>query len=339
MQQYAMSHQTVLDQAFRRIDALMPGALQQVQLAASADIARTLTGPSALTGVREAMWAQAELQRVLLSPAWQLVQETMGLAAAEAYSSQLSGLSAAIRAVQELPRNEALWYASAAVRRVERLNTVTVTAWRRFAIRPPSAPEDVIRLGTAGRTTYGLVSASALVTRVASPAEAATEPWLTAPVEMRDDLLERLRELDPGLPGKLHGAWDRASRPGPSAASQVANTLVELIDWSLRLAAPDEEVLAWHTSTHRSPAELNRDLPTRRLKVRYLMRDRDPDGRAADAYGRHLSVLLEGLQGGKHHLEDEDVAIVKHMIPAVEGFLGFVLLSVERGEPRHGHRD
>jgi hypothetical protein len=30
------------------------------------------------------------------------------------------------------------------------------------------------------------------------------------------------------------------------AASQAAHSLVELIDWALRLGAPNEEVLLWH---------------------------------------------------------------------------------------------
>lgn len=327
MQEYLLLHQSGVGQALRSLDALMPSALQQVQLGVAAGFARTLTGASALTGLREAMRAQGELQRVLTSPAWSRLGELKGFETANAYANRLTGLSAAIRAVQELPSNAAIEQASATFRRVERLNTASLTSWRRLTVRPPGVAVDFVRLEAAGRTTFGLASVSAFITRYTGPADVPGKDWLVAPTETRDQLLLRLKDLDEALPAKLHGAWDRASRPGPSAASQAANTLVELIDWSLRLAAPDEAVLDWHVAEHRSPTELHEGRPTRGLKVRFLLRYHGADGVAADTYAKHVAEILKLLQGGKHHLVDEDLTIIRHTIPSVEGLLSFVLLA------------
>jgi hypothetical protein len=327
MQDYALHHQMIIEQALRSFDALMPSALWQAQLAAASDFARTLTGPSVLTGLREAMRAQGEVQRILASTALIQFGELKGLDVATAYANRLTGLSAAITLVQELPSSTAIAQASAAARRVERLNTASLTSWRRLIVQSPVAVVDLVRLEAAGRTTYGLANASALITRAIGPSDAPGKAWLTAPAETRDELLLRLRELDAALPAKLHGAWDRTSRPGPSAASQAAGTLVELIDWSLRLAAPDQAVLEWHASENRSAAELHEGGPTRGLRVRFLLRYRGADGVAADTYTKHLAEILKLLQGGKHRLEDEDLTIIRCTIPSVEGLLSFVLLA------------
>lgn len=327
MQDYALHHQVIIEQAFRSFDALMPSALWQAQLAAASDFARTLTGPSVLTGLREAMWAQGAVQRLLASTAFLQFGELKGLDVATTYADRLTGLSAAIRLVQELPSSTAIAQASAAAQRIERLNTASLTSWRRLLVHPPVAVVDLVRVEAAGRTTFGLASASALITRDKGPSAAPDEAWLAAPAETRDELLMRLNELHAALPAKLHGAWDRATRPGPAAASQAASTLVELIDWSLRLAAPEKAVLEWHASEHRSAAELYQGGPTRGLRVRFLLRNRGADGVAANTYAKHLAEILKLLQGGKHRIEDEDLTIIKCAIPSVEGLLTFVLLA------------
>jgi hypothetical protein len=185
-----------------------------------------------------------------------------------------------------------------------------------------------MRLTGAAATTFSLASVSALIVGAASPGDPTIEPWHAAPREMRSRLLARLADLDANLPNKLHAAWDRSMKPGPGAGSQIANSLMELIDWTLRLAAPEDAVLRWHTDGARPKTELtDQGTPTRASKVRYLLRARDSDGRAAEAYVKQLGALVDLLQGGKHRLTDEDMAVVRHMIPTVEGFLTFVLLA------------
>jgi hypothetical protein len=156
MQEFALQNQRLVDQALRSFDALMPNALQQAQFAAAAELARTLTGLSALTGLREAMRAQGEVQRVLASAAMSRYGELKGIDVAKAHADRLTGLSAAIKLVQELPSSTVIAQASAVSRRVERLNTATMTSWRRVVVQPPGAVLNLVRLEAAGRTTYGL---------------------------------------------------------------------------------------------------------------------------------------------------------------------------------------
>lgn len=110
------------------------------------------------------------------------------------------------------------------------------------------------------------------------------EPWETAPGEIRELMLARLDAIDPRLVPKLDGAWDRVKSPGPDGLSQCATSAIELIDWFLRAAAPEDEVLKWHGSGGCAEKELHEGRPTRGLRIRFALRDRQPDGPLADAY-------------------------------------------------------
>jgi len=118
-------------------------------------------------------------------------------------------------------------------------------AWDLAARVAPATPDAaaVWRLRDAGRTTLGMSTAGLLLSGT-------DEEWdydeeleednelVTGPEDARHRLLAELGHLDSNLVNRLEGAWERASRPGPDAASQAANSLVELITWTLRRAAP-----------------------------------------------------------------------------------------------------
>jgi hypothetical protein len=146
-----------------------------------------------------------------------------------------------------------------------------------------------------------------------------------APSQLRGLVLDRLRELDETLPVRLEGAWERVTRPGPDAASQAASSLVELLDWSLKRATNDDELLVWHKMNQRPSSELDHGgRPTRSLRVRYLCRN-EPSGDLIDAFVRITTETYGSLQGVKHKPRVVDPIVVRRLIPAVEAVLTFVL--------------
>ena len=151
--------------------------------------------------------------------------------------------------------------------------------------------------------------------------------WDRAPQEMRGLLLRRLRELDEMLPGKLEGAWERVTRLGPDAASQAANSLIELLDWSLRRATDGVDLAAWHADNQRPSSEEKRSegRATRSLKVRYLCRD-DSSCDIVDAFVHIIGEAYGSLQGVKHKGRAVEPIVIQRLIPTVEAVLTFVFV-------------
>ncbi len=93
--------------------------------------------------------------------------------------------------------------------------------------------------------------------------------------------------------------------------------------------APTEEVLAWHLATSRSSSELHNGRPTRALRMRYLLRDRDPDGVTATTFIRHGLDVLNLLQGMKHSDKSAKASVLGVLIVSIENLLGFLLAAEE----------
>lgn len=300
----------------------VPESLQLSALFAGTEFSRALAGPTYLSAVSSAVEARERLNGLIQGPAWMkmLEQQHRHL---RSFTSDLSlvtgGLDRHLRGLVDAPR----------FLQVERSIAVTTRAWDDIIRRLPVDPtlDDAIRLHGNGRGTLGLVSAGSVL---ADESEAADDDVATERLLSRDGLDARLRErlslLHPELPSRLEAAWDRVHEAGPAAASQAAHSLMELVDWSLRTAAPDSEVLAWHSLEGRPQSELHEGRPTRATRAKFILRDRPEDRTAARLYLRGMNDLVGAIQGHKHDLDDRDVVAVARLIPTVEGFLIFLFV-------------
>jgi len=109
--------------------------------------------------------------------------------------------------------------------------------------------------------------------------------------------------------------------------SQAANSLIEVIDWFLRLAAPEADVLTWHGESQRPTSDLTEDgRPTRALRVSYVLLRAKRDPNPARRFTLGLLDILGFLQGAKHGLEFDDVDAVTRVIPAVEALFAYILI-------------
>ena len=135
-----------------------------------------------------------------------------------------------------------------------------------------------------------------------------------------------MQAVDPALPTKLDGAWNAVSTGGPDAASQAASSLVESIEWFLRLGAPEADVLLWHASNDRPATEVTEQgHPTRGLRIEFLLVQSGRNAYPARHFTRGLIEILEFLQGVKHNRDFDDVAAVQRIIPAVEALFAFLV--------------
>jgi hypothetical protein len=259
--------------------------------------------------------ARAAVQQVVGSPAF---------AASGILGSQLSVLSDAIA------RSTGMLVPALGGLGDLRLGVSDVAAgWRRLLEaeeRLMPAPIAPALLVTGGRGVLGVNLAAGAGASVQLDVGEDVPAWEGAPLEMRGALLERLREIDDVLPAKLEGAWERTLRPGPDAASQAANSLVELLDWSLRRATEGVDLVAWHAQQGlRSDGVDANGRPTRALKVRYLLRD-NPSGDLVEAFARIIGEAYGALQSVKHGGRPGDPVVIQRLIPTIEAALTFVLV-------------
>jgi len=186
------------------------------------------------------------------------------------------------------------------------------------------------RLTIAGRGTGWAVQAGVALTEKddARVAELEVEASVAlGPAAASAELRMRLAAVDPSLCERLDGAWERIQLGGANASSQAAHSLMEAIDWTLRLSAPDDGALAWHAVENRSSKELNNGRPTRALRLRYVVRDHPEKNSTVNLYLKAIQELVGIIQGPKHELHPPSAKALTSVALTVEGLLHFILVD------------
>lgn len=308
----------------RRLLAGLPPRLELPAFAAAAASARLFTGSSSFAAAVEAQQARA---RILTTLGDAGLKTQLGLLSSTAYGviqQQFSGLSKMARLIETMPP---LYSGLSTPLLVERSMGIGVRGWDEAtrAIGAATIEQRAEPLRALGRGTLGIAAAGIALSEGAEETDTTEAEELLSPGTVAAQLRARLAELDPSLSDRLDGAWERVSRAGPDAASQAAHSIMETVDGALRCAAPDAEVMPWCHETDRV-AELNEGRPTRALRVKYLLRGRPGEAKAARLHLRALSDLVNVIQDLKHSSGDKDLVAVARLIPTVEGLLVFVLL-------------
>ena len=93
-------------------------------------------------------------------------------------------------------------------------------------------------------------------------------------------------ELDPFVPDLLRNAWHDVLKGGPAKLVTIATCAVEVIDRSLRSAAPDATVKEWAEKSAR-PRKMLFDSHSGRLtraaRIGFILRERPGDRDLLDA--------------------------------------------------------
>lgn len=182
--------------------------------------------------------------------------------------------------------------------------------------------------GIAGIAAADLLAADGVVEPEAGYLleEEVVEPWVSGPNKSRAVLLARLGALDGSIPELLQAAWDQVERKGPAAVSMAAHAVVEIVDRTLRAAAPDQAVLNAHAAGDLSQEAVydkgGRLSPTRAGRIKFALLQRRPgEARLVTAQTKALSntvsVVQEELQGGKHASQGT-VGLIRTYLVSVE---------------------
>lgn len=326
--------------AARGVSALMqwtPPRIQVPALDALTRMSRTLTGPSFTSAQLHARHFQRLLQPLselvhVLAPFDRHMAATDTFPIAEI----LRAAAAADLMVTSLARTRIAPLAAVTATLTTALDNAAGSASR--VIDPeavevePTATEvgELDRLGAAATGTGAGLAVSGELAH-ASGKDIELPVGLVASGDLRLAMRERLTRLHAELPEKLDGAWQRIIDGGPDAAGQAATSLVEVIDWTLRLLGPDEAVLHWHAAEGLPEQNLVvSGRPTRALRIRYVVRDRPHDARVVDLYVKALTMIVDLLQGGKHQLGSLRTEGLEPIVVQVEAILLFMTVDNAR---------
>jgi hypothetical protein len=162
------------------------------------------------------------------------------------------------------------------------------------------------------------------------------EPWEEGRLDVGRALRKRLGEIDPSVPELLEGAWHELKRPSPAAVSKMANCAIEVLDRTLRAAAPEAAVREWHQRSGRHAAEWEeQQRPPQSLRIRFLAQQLGGAEKLAVAQYESLvrlpQVLRKALEASKHASRGDLVTVRSHLL-AIEDLLAMLLLSAKDDE-------
>jgi hypothetical protein len=282
--------------SFRAIDALTPTSSLGSQLKATAKIASTITGDkSLLTALRK-----VESATLTATSAFSGIKSTPSLTIKLAPSfpdiakeiaannAQLVKLAeSTISSLKPLSGGSVFIKSLNSFGDYAKRNDFTVTG---SPSRLAFASDGALGLATTTTTLNGITSSEA-VAMVASSTKR-TRPTLRA----------KLASINPALAEKMDGAALRIREKGADSFSQAATSLVELVDWTLRELAKDKDVMAWYIEVPHQDGDIHEGRPTRRLKTRYILRERTADAEIMKCYINGLLSAQSAAQKSKHTL-------------------------------------
>lgn len=106
---------------------------------------------------------------------------------------------------------------------------------------------------------------------------------------------------------------------GPDWLSQAANSAVELMDWTLRVLAPDDLVLRWREAQGMYLGEIgDNGKPHRSLRIRYVAQARLIPASSVDLIIRSTTGTMKDLQKIKHTDDEKLAASLRAALIAVE---------------------
>jgi hypothetical protein len=305
-------------------DARVIEGFRLLALEASEAISRALIGPSMLSASLAAQMAEVRLAAMF--------KEIDVRSIGRAHTSKVARVDSIRRVAGLVDQQSALLAALRPQVHVARSAAFAIRAWddvvRVSALQRGTRLLD--RLEVAGRGTGWMVHAGLLL---AQPADGRVEELeldaavVLGPAEASSDLRKRLAEISPSLCERLNGAWERITSGGEDAASQAANSLMETVDWTLRILAPDADVLEWHASQNRSIKDLSGGRPTRGLRLRYVVRAHPEKNSALNLYLKALGELVRAVQAPKHAIELESPRTLVPVALSVEGLLHLLLVD------------
>lgn len=314
----------------RGFDQLAGASERHTTYAATARWAERLFSNSALASWRISLEANAHLEQLSKS-----------LAAAIRYSTIWEELLRVGRV--QAAFTDWVVQQDATSRLLGEVSNVPLARWRDYldGLAPELSVGQLRASGLSGYTTLGIISADVLISGAedadlvdASVSRIETDvlhPWEEARLELARDLYARLGAIDSSVPALLDGAWDDLKRNGPAAVEKVAHCIVEVLDRTLRAAAPDDAVREWHAREGRSEKEWEgQDRPPRSLRVRFLAQRLGGErGVAVAEYESLIQLrkrLTERLQAVKHASQGDLVA-VRNLLLGTEYLLTMLFVS------------
>jgi hypothetical protein len=282
---------------FRAADFIVPPQFKLAELAATARFADFAVPEGLLASWRQSLLLSETVTEAMKE--WELrlnpvyaglladIERATSLSSQISESAVLAGISGITAAIAAAPTRQLRGFLDS-LPTLPSPHDLTIATRASIAVAGFNA-FDVVSLDDAPAPTVERVESDVL------------SPW---PQAAREDLLRRLREIDPELADLLVGAWDEAVHAGPAAVVKLTGCAVELIERVLRALAGDSEVSAWYGESGRPKMETdNSGGPTYAARARFVLegkRERRLVVSQIDAVVAQVAPLRGIFQAGKH---------------------------------------
>jgi len=130
-------------------------------------------------------------------------------------------------------------------------------------------------------------------------------------------LKKLLIKINPELDRKREGAWECILSDSQDKYSQSANSMINLVDWTLRELAPENEV--------RNYLKLGKsEKITRKMKLEYILRSKQ-DTKLIDFYIKNFLDIYDLLNKAKHSLIFHEGDVLESQFYMIEGIILFIV--------------
>lgn len=133
------------------------------------------------------------------------------------------------------------------------------------------------------------------------------------------ELKKLLIKVNPELDRKREGAWECIFSENQDKYSQSANSMINLLDWTLRILAPDEDV-----KNHLNIGD--EKIITKEMKLKYILRS-NQDTKMINFYINNLLDIHKFLNNAKHSLKYDEGGALESLFYIIEGIILFLLKS------------
>lgn len=321
----------VLAVNLRGLDQLTTARARYAEYATTARWAEQTLGSGALTSWRVSLQANAQVEQLIKSatyaaaPHWPYYNELLRISRVQAgFADWIVQQDATSRLLGEV-------------------SGAPLARWRDYigGLVTESTFRDVQASVLSGYTGLGILSADALTSGAEDTelVEASTSrieadvllPWEEGRLKLGRDLRDRLGAIDSSVPELLAGAWDDLERNGPAAVEKAAHCITEVLDRTLRAAAPDAEVREWHSQAGRPAAEWEgRERPPHSLRVKFLAQRLGGERTVVVAQFDSLATLHKTLRNRLQaikHASAGDLTTVRSLLLVTEDLLALLFLS------------
>lgn len=268
----------------------------------------------------------SEMMKVRFQPIMESIAK-LSFSFNELMKMQLKGsetISLKLAALNSLSLNDSLRnplesMASGLLETTKNLQVYSINRVRAAQKEFPDVGDNLFKFETASLVYKNLSLSLPYIEDMAVPEISEFEADFSIEIIKSKELKKLLIKINPELDRKREGAWECILSENQDKYSQSANSMINLLDWTLREFAPGEDVKNYFNLE-------KKDKITRKMKLEYILRS-NQDTKLINFYIKNFLDIYEFLNNAKHSLKFDEGDVLESHFYIIEGIILFIIKS------------